>query len=266
MSEFVVVAFPNEKMAYQGLHALAELHEQGGITLYSHAVIQRGEDGSASVKEKQSEAPADTGMGALLGGIVGMFGGPAGMAIGISAGAALGAARGLLNLGLSDKFLTKISTELSPGRTAVVAEVSEEWVTPLDNRMEAIGGVVMREWRDDFIEDEIEKRIAKCKAELAQRRAELAAVKAEKVEAMKRHVGEAEQALRAAAEDASARMKRDREEAEAKIKALQEQATKARADAKARIDERIAEIRADQKQRLGKLEQAWKLTQEALRP
>jgi len=39
-----------------------------------------------------------------------------------------------------------------------------------------------------------------------------------------------------------------------------------RADAKGRIDERISKVRADQKQRIGKLEEAWKLTREALRP
>lgn len=67
----------------------------------------------------------------------------------------------------------------------------------------------------------------------------------------------AEQKLRAAADAAGERMKRYSEETEAK---------KASADAKSRIDARIAEIRADQKQRLGKLEQARKLAQEALRP
>jgi len=266
MSKFVVVIFPDETKAYEGLRSLKDLHGEGSLTLYSNAVIQRSAEGWLSVKEKQTEAPLGAGVTALVGALVGLLAGPVGMVVGAGAGAALGSVRDLLNLGISNEFLDTIIKELSPGKTAVVAEISEEWVTPLDSRMEPIGGVVVREWRDDFVEDEIQRRVSRRKAELAQRKAELAATRAELVEAMKRRVSEAEQALRATADHATARMERDREQAEAKIIALQNQATRARSDAKAWIEKRIAEIRADQNQRLGKLEQAWKLTQEALRP
>jgi len=77
--------------------------------------------------------------------------------------------------------------------------------------------------------------------------------------ALAEHFGVAQQSIHI-------HMKRYSEETEAKIQALQDQAKKASADAKLRIDARIAEIRADQKQRLAKLEQARKLAQEALRP
>ena len=87
-----------------------------------------------------------------------------------------------------------------------------------------------------------------------------------KVETMKEAANKAEQCLRAAVDSANARVKRCHEEAEAKIHALQDQVKKARADAKSRIDERIAEIRANEKRRVAKLEQAWKLTHQALRP
>ena len=267
MSTFAVVTFPDEKKAYEGVRAFKQLHDEGSITLYGFAVVQRGADGKIAVKEQQTEPPIGTGVGALVLGLTGLFaGGPAGAAIGLGAGTALGALGDVFNLGVGDEFLESVSRELTPGKTAVVAEVSEEWITPLDARMEASGGTVLREVRDDFIDDEIQKRIDKRKAELAQRRAERAAARAEKVEAMKNEVSKAEQKLRAAADDAGERMKRNREETEAKIQALQNQAKKASADAKSRIDARIAEIRADQKQRLGKLEQARKLAQEALRP
>jgi len=267
MSTFVVVAFPDEKKAYEGVRAIKQLHDEGSVTLYSHAVLQRNADGKIAVKEGQPEWLVGTGTGALVGGLTGLFaGGPVGAAIGLSAGTALGAFGDLFNLGVSGDFLDAISKELAPGKTAVVAEISEEWVTPLDARMEAIGGTVMREVRDDFIDDQIQKRIDKRKAELAQRRAELTAAHAEKSEAIKQKVSKAEQKLRAAADQAGERMKRYAEETDAKIQALQDQAKKASTDAKSRIDARIAETRADQKQRLAKLEQARKLAQEALRP
>ncbi|MGA2841551.1 MAG: hypothetical protein ABSG18_15475 [Steroidobacteraceae bacterium] len=41
-------------------------------------------------------------------------------------------------------FLTDVATALTPGKYAVVADVDEDWVTPVDTRMEAVGGVVFR--------------------------------------------------------------------------------------------------------------------------
>jgi len=266
MDKFVVVAFPDEKQAYEGVRALKELSGEGSLTLYSTAVIQRDAKGGIAVKQAQTDGPIGTGVGALVGGMIGLFAGPAGAAVGLGAGGALGALRDLYNLGVSTEFLDTLTQGLAAGKTLVVAEASEEWLTPLDSRMEAIGGVVSRELRDDFIDERAEKRIEKRKAELAQRKAELAAAGTEKVEAMKKAVVKAETILRGAADNAGARVKRYREESEAKIHALQEQTKMAKADAKERIDKRIAEVRTDQKQRLGKLEQAWELTKEALRP
>jgi hypothetical protein len=40
--------------------------------------------------------------------------------------------------------LTDVATALTPGKYAVVADVDEDWVTPVDTRMEAVGGVVFR--------------------------------------------------------------------------------------------------------------------------
>ena len=265
ISSFVVVVFPDEKKAYEGLRALNELHEECGLTLYSNAVVQRNAEGWVSVKEKQTEGPVGTAVGALVGGLIGMFAGPVGVAVGVSGGTALGAFRDLFDLGVSDEFLHTIAKDLSPGKTAVVAEISEEWVTPLDTRMEAIGGIVIRELRDDFIDDQLQKRIDRRKTELAQRKAELAAARAERVEAMKQAVSKAEQRLRVAADSANARATRYRAEAEAKLEALQDQAKKASAHARSRVDERIARIRADEKEDLAKLEQVRKLTEEALR-
>lgn len=37
-------------------------------------------------------------------------------------------------------------------KTVVVTEFEQEWLTPLDSRMEVIRGVVIREWRDFFID------------------------------------------------------------------------------------------------------------------
>ncbi len=267
MSKFVVVVFPDEAKAYEGVRALKELHSEGSLSLYGGAVVQRSADGKITVKERQSEGPIGTGVGALVGGMVGLFGGPVGAVIGLGAGTVLGALRDLFNLGVGDDFLETVSRELAPGKSAVVAEVSEEWVTPLDVRMEALGGTVIREVRKDFIDDQIETRVGDFKAEVTQRRQERAAAKAEKMESkLKKEVSKAEDKLRATADKARRRADEFRQEAGAKLEALREQAAKVTPEARARIEERIAEMRAEQEQRVGKLEQAYQSTQDALHP
>jgi hypothetical protein len=44
-------------------------------------------------------------------------------------------------------FLDEVSRRLLPGKVAVVAEIFESWVTLVDTRMEAQGGVVFRRAR-----------------------------------------------------------------------------------------------------------------------
>jgi hypothetical protein len=170
------------------------------------------------------------------------------------------------SLGVSSDFIATIGKQLPPGSTALVAEQSEEWQAPLDSRMEAIGGTVLREWRDDYVDDEMQRRADTARLEYTLARAELAAAVAEKKDALKKQLAKAEQSLRSAVDRMETRMEWYGREAEAKVHALQEQAKHAAADSKARIAQRIAAIRADHAQRKAKLEQAGKLAREALRP
>ena len=137
------------------------------------AVITKDSGGKLSVKERPDEL-AGTAVGSLVGALVGILGGPAGVIVGMTAGMLLGSISDLLNIGVGTDFLDKVSRDLAPGKAAVIAEIDEDWVTPLNTRMEAIGASVEREWRSDFEEVQIEKETAASKAELAQLKAEMA--------------------------------------------------------------------------------------------
>jgi len=266
MTKFVVVVFPDEKQASAGLHALKDLHAEGSITLYSEAVLQRSADGRLALKEQKSEWPMGIGVGALVGGLVGLIGGPAGAAFGVATGTTFGAMRDMFSMGVSEDFLEVVAKELRPGKTAVVAEISEDWLTPLDTRMEPFGGVVVREWRDDFIDAQMQRQVENTKAEYAQLKEELKTAHGERLAALKAATDRAEKKLQTLRDAADARGRRFHEEAETKLHALQAQQKKAHADAKARIEKRIEAIRADDKRRAAALKQAWQLAKEALRP
>ncbi|MBC8146109.1 MAG: DUF1269 domain-containing protein, partial [bacterium] len=210
-------------------------------------------------------------VGALVGGLIGLVGGPVGVAVGFGGGAMLGAMRDVVNLGISDDFLEKVSVSLAPGTFAVISEVAEEWVTPLDIRIEAIGGSVMREFRGDFVDDQIERNISNLKSDVERRREEHAQARAEKkldkletklVSSLK----SAEERLQYDAAEGRTRMLRVREEIKGKIAKLQAQASAPAVsrEAQVRIENRIAELRNDLGQREQKLEHAFELTSEAL--
>jgi len=266
MSKFIVVVLPDETKAYEAKRALKELDAEGSLTLYATAVVAKDAEGSVSVKQAADGGPLGTAVGALAGGLIGLLGGPAVGVAGLAAGGILGSWRDLYNLGVSTSFVEEVCQELVPGRTALVAEVDEGWVTPLDTRIDALGGVVLREQRA-AVQDEIALSEANARrAELARLRVEYARAKKETQAKLKARVDAARARFEAAAAQAQARIDQLQKEAEEQLRALQEQAAEARADAKERIDERISELRAEHDRRSLLLEQAAALAKEALKP
>jgi uncharacterized membrane protein len=266
MSKFIVVIVPDETKAYEGSRALRELHAEGSLTLYGMAIVAKAANGNLSVKQSVDEGPLGTAVGSLTGGLIGLLGGPVGAAIGLGAGAWLGMLRDLTHLGVGGDFLDKVSHELTPGRVAIVAEISEDWVTPLDTRMSVLGGTVVRTWRADFEDQMIREEVAASKAELAQLQAEYQQATAENKAKLKARIDEVQAKAKAASDRLQVRVKQIEQETDARIKALQEQAAKAKGDAKAKFDTRIAELRADGERRSRQLKEAWGLTKAALTP
>src|SRR6516225_1429476 len=175
----LVVVFDNETNAYQGKEALQELANEGSIGVYAYAVLAKKADGTATIKQGDDAGPIGTLVGTAFGSLIGILGGPVGMVAGASAGMSAGAAADLSDASLGADFLDDVTKELKPNKVALVAEIDEEWVTPVDTRMEAIGGTVFRRSVAD-VQDKIhDEHIAAMKADLAQMRAENAQASAD---------------------------------------------------------------------------------------
>jgi uncharacterized membrane protein len=263
MSKFVVTTFSTETNAYEGTRALKELHAQGELTLYGLAVITKDANGKLSVREAPDDLPG-TAVGSLVGALVGVLGGPAGVLVGMTAGMLLGSISDLLNIGVGTDFVDKVSGQLAPGKAAVIAEVDEDWITPLNTRMEAIGGSVAREWRSDFEEAEIAKETAALKAEFAQLRAEMAQSRADAKAKLQTRINEVKAKLDELSSQAQAKLQKLETDTNAKVNALNGQIAKASAETKSRIKQRLAELRADHDRRAAKLKEAGSLIKEAL--
>jgi len=263
MDKVVAVVFDDEKQAYEGSRAFRDLHRDGSITLYSDAVVAKDASGVVSVRET-GEGPEGTFFGLLTGSLVGLLGGPIGVAVGASTGTMIGAAFDLTRAGIAGDFLEEVSEYLLPGKTAVIAELDEEWQTPTDTRMEALGGHVFRRNRIAVEDAYYEKQIAADREELAALKAELKQASAERKARLEARIEDTRRKLRNKQEQLKARIESTKREGDAKIKSLQEQLTTAREERKQRLEKRLAEVRADYRERSAKLHQAWELAKSAL--
>jgi uncharacterized membrane protein len=264
MDKVLVVVFDNESRAYEGSRALQALQDEGSINLYAKAVIARDAGGKVEVKQAGDMGPVGTAVGLLTGSLIGLIAGPVGLALGASAGMFGGLVYDLANVGVGEDFLDEVGRFLQPGKAAVVAEIWEDWVLPVDTRMEAMGGVVFRRMRGEILDSQIERDATVLTAELAALEAEGRQASGEAKVRLQAKIDAARSKLQAKQNAIQARIEASKEESEAKIKSLREQAAKARGERKARLEGRMAELQAEQKRRSDLLKHAWELIKEAL--
>ncbi len=180
MERMLVVVFDNEKMAFEGESALKQLEREGLISIYVRAVVVKHAEGTVSLKLVDGAGPLGSLAGTAVGGLVGLLGGPVGAAVGAASGLALGAIFDLDNARVGEDFLDDVSRSLTPNKVAVIAEVDEEWTTPVDTRMEALGGTVHRRALWEVQETVREEEIAAMKADLAQLKSEVKEAEADR--------------------------------------------------------------------------------------
>jgi uncharacterized membrane protein len=253
MEEMLVVVFDKEPKAYEGSRALHQLDTEGSITIHAESVIKKDGNGTVSALREDGDFPVRTVGGTAIGSLIGVLGGPVGLGIGALAGAFAGMMGDLYAAGVNTDFLSDVSAALTPGKCAVVADVSEEWVTPVDTRMEAVGGVVFRSLKS-AIEDDLRARdVAELKQEIAQLKAEHAQAQAERKAKIQARIDSLNAKLQTKLEQAKQRSEQIKAETEAKVQALQNRAAKAQGDAKKAFNDRVAQIRGEYEERSKKL-------------
>jgi uncharacterized membrane protein len=258
MNKIVYVGFDTEAKAYAGARALRDMHREGTLTLYNDAVVVKERDGKVAVRRHPEGEPVATVGGMLTGGLIGLLGGPLGAAMGMGTGTLIGAAFDLTRDGIDHDFVEDAAAHLvEPGKAAVIAEIEESWQVPLDTRMEALGGTVIRrtamEIEDAYFEREIEATQRELAALQSEKLAEVSAAETQKgaakmaklqakIDATKAKMAERERA-------AAAKLQSVNEEGTERIAMLEAQRKTASADSKAALDRRLAEVRIDYQRR-----------------
>jgi uncharacterized membrane protein len=161
MRNYIAVVFNDTSKAYEGLHALWQLDDDAEVTVHGTAVVHRDGLGNFQVDTKETHPALATAVGVGVGALLGLLAGPAGAAVSAAGGAAIGAATGgavgvtadLARAGTRDQAADETRFVLGAGQSAVIADVSEDWTSPIDTRMRSLGGIVYRRARSDMEDD-----------------------------------------------------------------------------------------------------------------
>ena len=254
MERMLVIIFDDEKKAYEGSRALYQLDLEGSISIHGESVISKNTDGTLTVKKADGDFPIRTLGGTALGSLLGLLGGPVGFGVGAAVGAFAGVMGDLWFAGVDGEFLDDVSKALKPGKYAVVADVSEEWVTPVDTHMEALGGVVHRAARSGIQQEQIAREQAAIRADIASLKAEHAKAQAQRKARLQSKIDELENKLQAKLRRDQQQREEWQREMDAKVHAVEQRAAKAKGDAKAALEARATALRAEFK--LGKAKKA----------
>ena len=229
MDRMLVVVFDDETKAYGGRKALLELEGEGSITIYASAVVAKRADGTTSIRQGEDAAPFGTLLGTSLGSLIGLLGGPAGLAIGAAAGLAAGGAADLDNARIGGDFIDDVTKTLTPNRVAVVAQIEEDWTTPVDTRMESIGGTVFRRSLSEVRDTVDREEVGAMKADLAQMKAEHAQARADRQGKLRDKISRLESKIQERLQKAKEKRQAAEGQAQAKAQMLKSKADAARA-------------------------------------
>jgi uncharacterized membrane protein len=266
MNKVTVVVFDDEKKAYEGSRAMREMHREGSLTLYADVVIVKDTGGKVMVRQADDPGLLGTLSGFTVGSLAGLLGGPIGVAIGAGTGTMIGAAWDLTRAEIGNDFIAEVSEFLVPGKAAVVSEMDEEWQTPLDSRMEVLGGQVFRRNRIQVEDAYFEKEIAAYEAELEALDAELTRASKERKARIEARIQATRTKLETRKQELKARIEAVKREGDAKVESLRKQIALASEERKQALSERHDKVRAEYQERTAKLQQAWQLTKSALTP
>ena len=143
MRRILVVVFDDESKATEGEKVLWQLDREGSISIYDYASVAKRADGTTIVKWADEHRPFNT------------FAGVPRSATETSADAVTSglAAPTRTHAGelaelhpavMDEAFISDVTKVLLPNRVALIADIEEEFATPVDRRMESLGGIMFR--------------------------------------------------------------------------------------------------------------------------
>lgn len=141
----IVAIFDSRNQAYVAAREIIDDSDADLINLRSGAIVLKDARGNVSTPDTKALGSAwGTAGGAVVGGLIRLLAGPAGAAAGALLGGAVGATADLAGEGMKQDFIDTVGSQLTPGKSAVVAEVDEGSTGPIDRAVTRHGGRIYR--------------------------------------------------------------------------------------------------------------------------
>ncbi len=248
----IVVVFNSEFMAYKGLAILKQLDDEGSISIHAGGIIEKISDRKVTILQTKDKFPVRAVGGTAIGSLIGLLGGPVGVLAGATSGILLGTLDDLHRSGVNAEFVDDVSSKLAPGKYAVVADISEEYVSPLDIKMTELGGQVFRT-RKRYVEiDQMKEDIATFNSDIAQLNKEMKNAWGEQKANLQAKIEKLREKRAKKIEYATERLEQAKKERDIKVLALKEKAANAHDKTKAAIEARVTQINNDYQKTLTK--------------
>ena len=148
MRNYIAAVFDDSRKAYEALRQLWDLDGRGDIAVHGTGVVHRDELGFIQVDTKETHPALGTAIGVGVGALLGALAGPAGAAVG-----AVGMIADLDRADTRQEAADETGFVLGFKQSAVIADVSEDWTTPIDTCIRKLGGKVYRRPRSDIRDD-----------------------------------------------------------------------------------------------------------------
>ena len=148
MSNLVAVAFPDRATAEEVMATLGRLQTEHAIELEDAVIVTRDKDGKVKLHQSKKLASGGALGGAAWGGLIGLifFVPLFGMALGAATGAATGA---LTDVGVDDKFMKELGTQLQPGKAALILLIHRATPDKVLPEFAGFGGDIIQTSLDD---------------------------------------------------------------------------------------------------------------------
>ena len=143
MSNLVVIAFDDEKKAFELRSILAELQKEYLIEMEDAVVVTKDAQGKVKLHQAINLTAAGAVSGGFWGALIGiLFMNPLlGAAVGAGAGAVSGK---LSDIGISDKFMKELADTFKPGSSALFVLVRKSTPDKVVERLKGFGGKVLK--------------------------------------------------------------------------------------------------------------------------
>ena len=260
-----VIVFSDEDHARRGLGMLKALQAEGILALYGSAVVVKEPTGHLSVQAAEG-GPFGMTVGGISGLLAGLLAGPLGAAIGAAGGAAAGAVHETHEAQYRSEALEQVSGQMASGGSAVVAQVAEFGDARLEERMRALGGLLLHGGRIEAEYQDALREFQTLHAAIDQAQADYAATLARAAAEREARLTGARTQLSQAAQRLSLLGAVMQQQTDARIAQLQQRPEQYGWETKMDLDRQVAQICSDQQLRLAGLKEAWASAEAALGP